>query len=270
TDLVVFTDANAMLNPQALRRIVAHFGDPEVGSVAGEKRVMADETGSVSGRGEGLYWRYESTLKRIDATLWSAAGAAGELFAVRSRLWTDLPEDTLLDDFVVSLRIAERGYRIAYAPDAWAAEAPSLNLREEWKRKVRIAAGGLQAIGRLPGLLGLRSPRLTFAYVSHRVLRWTVIPLLLPILPVLCVAAAASTSDPLYTVLSAGVAVGLVAVAMAARLQWNGRSAGPLTPFFYFAFMNAAVWAGAVRLLRRRQQVTWERAARHGAAISVR
>ena len=121
------TDANTLVNREALRNIVVHFQDPDVGCVAGEKRVMARTDGETAAQGEGLYWRYESTLKRLDSELYSAMGAAGELNAICTILYEPMPENALLDDFVMSMRIVDRGFRIAYAPDAYAMEYGSAN-----------------------------------------------------------------------------------------------------------------------------------------------
>lgn len=241
TPLVIYTDANTMLNPEAVREIVRRFDDPAVGCVAGEKRVRPrpvadsattgtrndeanvpsgdpDKTRTGSGATptsdaggtsvpqanaaatEGLYWRYESLLKQGDDRLHTAVGAAGELFAVRRELYRPLPEDTLLDDFVLSMRIARAGYRIAYCNSAWAEEEPSADMREEGKRKTRIAAGGLQSVWRLRGLL-LPWPRplLWWQYLSHRVLRWTLAPLMLALLlPLNIVLVAGSPHRLLY------------------------------------------------------------------------
>lgn len=148
TPLVVFTDANTMLNPEAVAQVVRCFEDPAVGCVAGEKRVAGTgNTGAAAT--EGVYWKYESKLKELDHRLYSAVGAAGELFAVRRELWQTLREDTLLDDFVCSMLIAAQGYRIAYCKEAYALESPSADMGEEGKRKKRIAAGGLQSVWRL-------------------------------------------------------------------------------------------------------------------------
>lgn len=153
TPLVIFTDANTFINPQAVREIVKCFNYPQVGCVAGEKRVdMYSTEGAVSG-GEGLYWKYESWLKKMDYQLYSAIGAAGELFAIRTPLYEEMPEDTLLDDFMLSLRIAMKQYTIAYCDTAYALESGSADMKEEEKRKVRIAAGGLQSVYRLKELL---------------------------------------------------------------------------------------------------------------------
>ena len=116
TDIIIMTDANTLVNKEALREIVRCFQDPQVGCVAGEKRVMAHHEGQTAAEGEGLYWRYESTLKRLDSELYSTMGAAGELNAIRTKLYTPMPENTLLDDFVMSMRMVEAGYRIAYTP----------------------------------------------------------------------------------------------------------------------------------------------------------
>ena len=153
TPLVVFTDANTHINREALREIVRAFTNPKVGCVAGEKRIAVQAKDNAASGGEGIYWKYESTLKKLDSRLYSAAGAAGELFAIRSELFEKMDTDTLLDDFILSLRIVMRGYTIAYCADAYATESGSADMREEEKRKVRIAAGGLQSIWRLCPLL---------------------------------------------------------------------------------------------------------------------
>ncbi|MCI1778633.1 MAG: glycosyltransferase family 2 protein [Bacteroidales bacterium] len=184
TPLVVFSDANAMLCSEALAEIAAEFADERVGCVSGEKRVSSEAGAAGDAAGtEGLYWKYESFLKDMDYRLYSAVGAAGELFAARTSLLEPLPEDTLLDDFMMSMRIAMKGYKIAYCRNACAVEGNSANMFEEGKRKVRIAAGGLQSIARLSPLLNIfKYGMLSFQYISHRVLRWSVTPACLPVM----------------------------------------------------------------------------------------
>ena len=173
TRYVAFTDANTMINTGALREIARLFCDPTVGCVSGEKRVAARTAGEMAAEGEGLYWKYESTLKRWDSELYSAMGAAGELYAIDPNLCREVPDEALLDDFMLSMYVVQAGKRIAYTADAYAMEYGSANIYEESKRKRRIAAGGLQSIWWLRSMLNpLRQPLVTFQYVSHRVLRW--------------------------------------------------------------------------------------------------
>lgn len=260
--VVVSTDANTLLNPEALLRLVSHFDDPLVGAVAGEKRISMAEKDDASSAGEGIYWKYESLLKKWDAELWSVVGAAGELFALRTECYEPVPRDTLVEDFHLTMRIAQRGWRVQYEPGAWAAEASSASVAEEMKRKVRIAAGGLQAVWRLRALLNpLRYGVLSFQYISHRVMRWTLAPILLPILLILNLILATGGSRFYLLTLLAQVLFYLAALA-----GWIlERKKMKLKAFFvpyYFCLMNWAMYAGLVRLIRGRQSVLWEKAER--------
>lgn len=266
TPVAVFSDANALLNPEALVNLVKHYADPavgpQVGAVAGEKRVQFGAAAGAEGVGEGVYWRYESLLKRLDAQLYSVVGAAGELFSIRTALYESPPPDTLIEDFHLSLRIAMAGWRVAYAPDAYAVEGHSASLAEELKRKVRIAAGGLQAVARLRGLLNpLRYGVLSFQYVSHRVLRWTLAPLLLPVV-FAANAVLAAQAGGLYSLLLAAQ----IGFYMAALCGWLLEQLGRRIKVFYiplyFCLMNYAVYAGGWRLLAGRQSAVWEKAQR--------
>ncbi|MGE0092821.1 MAG: glycosyltransferase family 2 protein, partial [Bacteroidales bacterium] len=135
TPIVVFSDANTMLGQESIKVIANLFADPKTGCVSGEKRVFSKQKDMAAGAGEGLYWKYESLLKKWDAELNSAVGAAGELFAIRTELYKEVEPDTLLDDFIISLRVAMDGYKIEYDPNAYAIEGPSANIKEELKRK---------------------------------------------------------------------------------------------------------------------------------------
>lgn len=106
TSYTIFTDANTMLNKESIKEIMTCFTDSRIGCVAGEKRIENKGKDHAASGGEGFYWRYESKLKSWDSKLYSTVGAAGELFAIRTGLFKTMPEDTLLDDFILSLRIA--------------------------------------------------------------------------------------------------------------------------------------------------------------------
>lgn len=265
TPIVVFTDANTMINPQALKEIVKAFMDLRTGCVAGEKRIAVKEKDTASSGGEGAYWKYESTLKELDSRLYSAVGAAGELFAIRTHLFRELPEDTLLDDFVMSMQIARDGYRIAYCKKAYASESASLNMKEEEKRKVRIAAGGLQAIGRLRTLLNpFRYGWLSFQYLSHRVLRWSVTPVALFLLLPLNVVLLYLRTEPVWFFQIALLLQLLFYFTALIGWYLEKRAIKQKILFipYYFFFMNLNVFKGAAYLRKFKGNAAWEKAMR--------
>ena len=264
TPYVIFTDCNTLLNPEAVRLLVRYYQDPRVGAVSGEKRVLHD--GSTSGAGEGLYWKYESLLKRCDSEIYSLMGAAGELVSFRTNLFAPLEADTVLDDFVQSMRIVDAGYRVVYEPAAYAMEPPSFSLSEEMKRKVRISAGGWQAMGRLLPLLNpLRQPVVSVLYISHRVLRWSLTPaLLLLLLPLNAVLTYAFGG--VYALLLGLQALFYGAAALGWQRASSGQPAGRLLVPLYFTMMNVAVFQGALRHWRKAQPAAWDKAQRAPSA----
>jgi len=262
TDLVAFTDANTMINRDAMREIARRFQDATIGCVSGEKRVAA-RNGEQAAEGEGLYWRYESTLKKWDSELYSAMGAAGELYAIRPQLCHDVPDNALLDDFMMSMHIVDNGYRIAYTPEAYALEYGSANLFEESKRKRRIAAGGLQSIWWLRRMLNpLRQPLVTFQYVSHRVLRWSITPVAMGILLLTNILLAALSAGVVYTVCLILQAVFYFAAFLGWLLGRHGYKNKLLYTAYYFIFMNLNVFRGMVYLKDHSHSGTWEKAKR--------
>ncbi len=262
TDVVVFTDANTMLNPEAAKNIARHFLDSKVGAVAGEKQVISNSEDSAAGAGEGFYWKYENTLKRWDSELYSVVGAAGELFSVRTKLYFPVPKDTIIEDFYMTLKIAEQGYRVVYEPQAIAQELPSAGTDEELKRKVRIAAGGLQAISRLSPLLNFfRYGVLSFQYVSHRVLRWTLAPLSLLFIFIANLVLAANGSL-LYQLIFGLQLCFYLAAGIGYLLQKRKLKIKAFFIPYYFLMMNYAVYAGFFRLIKGKQSAVWERSKR--------
>lgn len=262
SEIVVFTDANTFLNKDALLKIARHYADSKVGAVSGEKRVMIDAVADATA-GEGLYWKYESTLKKWDSELYSVVGAAGELFSVRTSLYQDVPADTVLDDFMISMRIAQKGYKIVYEPEAYAMEHSSENVKEELKRKVRIAAGGIQSIIRLSGLLNpFAHPLLSFQYISHRVLRWTVTPLFMALTLFANMVIVANDNSAIYTaLLIAQLCFYGAAVAGLIMEQRKIKIKAFFVPY-YFCMMNYAVLAGISRYFFTGQNAAWEKARR--------
>ena len=250
TEIVMMTDANTMLNPEAVREVARLMQDPKVGCVSGEKKVMARSDSDEAAQGEGLYWKYESTLKRLDSELYSAMGAAGELCVIRRQLMTDIPDDTLLDDFIISMEIVKKGYKIAYTSKAYAMEYGSADLHEESKRKRRIAAGGLQSCWRLRSLMNpLRHPVVAFQFVSHRVLRWTITPVCLFALVPLNTLLVLSGEGIVYTII------------WILQILFYASAAAGVRISKYFIFMNLNVFRGMAYLFNNSTGM-WEKAKR--------
>ncbi|WP_162419203.1 glycosyltransferase family 2 protein [Cyclobacterium roseum] len=258
---VVFTDANTLLNKMALKNIIRHFSSDKVGCVSGEKRVLMESAESASAAGEGMYWKYESFLKKLDSSLYSAVGAAGELVAFRATLYQTLPEDTILDDFMQSMLIASKGYKIVYEPEAYAMETGSDSIPEELKRKIRISAGGWQSMKRLFfQITPFSQPLLFFQYLSHRVLRWTITPFLLIFIFISNLFL--WTQGWVYQLLMIGQILFYLAAGLGYFLENRKLRIKALFVPFYFCLMNYAVVAGLIRFLKGSQKSTWEKAKR--------
>ncbi|MBO4810743.1 MAG: glycosyltransferase family 2 protein [Prevotella sp.] len=266
--IVVFTDANTLLNEGALVEIVRQMQRPGVSCVSGEKRVkaraqLAEGDSQAAAEGEGLYWRYESTLKRWDSELYSAMGAAGELFAVKMEHYRQPPSNALLDDFMMSMLIVSDGHRIAYTSEAYASEYGSASMADESKRKRRIAAGGLQSIWWLRSLMNpFRHPRVFFQFISHRVLRWSITPFALAALLPLNIALVLMHAGTVYVIIAVMQLLFYAAAFLGWQLALQGRKNKWLYVPYYFLFMNFNVFLGIPYLFSHGKGGMWEKVRR--------
>ncbi|MCX6256596.1 MAG: glycosyltransferase family 2 protein [Bacteroidia bacterium] len=265
TPIVIYSDCNSMLSPETVRIIVGLFTDPKVGCVSGEKRIYSGVKESASAAGEGFYWNYESMIKRSEAIVYSAIGAAGELFAIRMDLFSDIEEDTILDDFIISMRIAMAGNRIQYSTSAYAYETASLNIREEMVRKIRISAGAFQSLSRLKGILNpFKYGMLSFEYFSHKFLRWVVAPFSLLLLFLTTIIVVVNTNFNLdFYLIFLILQVMFLLFAFAGWILENYKLKFKL--FFlpyYFIVMNFSVYEGLIRFLSGKHTVNWQKAKR--------
>lgn len=256
-EIVVLTDANTMIDKRAVRALVRHFVDPDVGAVCGRLKLYNRKRREYE---ESLYWSYETLLKLYEGKHGAVLGANGGLYAMRRTLFDRLPPDTIVDDFVIPLRLLERGYRVVYEPEAVAYEETTEDYEREFGRRARISAGNFQALVRHAGLLvPWGKPFVAYAFWSHKLLRWTA-----PFLMALALLANAllALHSPFYAVLLLGQ-VGFYALALAGTSR---RLKGPLrrvaSTARYFVSMNLALAVGLWRYLRGSQGAAWERTAR--------
>lgn len=271
SDIVVFTDANTYLNTNALIAICSHYQDSTIGGVAGEKRIFSEKKADASTAGESLYWRYESILKRLDSELNTAIGAAGELFSIRTHLFEKVPDSVVLDDFFISMKITMRGFRIVYEPEAYAIETSSANIHEELKRKVRIAAGGIQSIVLLTDLLDVtRKPLLSFQYISHRVFRWTIVPFLIILAFIANALLILGTDNLLYEITWYGQISFYILAFLGYLLEKKRIKIRAAFIPYYFCVMNYSVIAGIFKYLQNEQSAIWEKSNRKQASEILR
>jgi cellulose synthase/poly-beta-1,6-N-acetylglucosamine synthase-like glycosyltransferase len=263
TPVVIFCDANTLLNRDCVKEIAKHYLDESVGGVAGEKVIYTSAKERAASAGEGIYWKYESALKKLDAELYSVVGAAGELFSVRTHLYEPIQEGTIIEDFVLSLKICIRGYIVKYEPNAYAMETGSASMKEEQKRKVRICAGAFQAMGMVRELFNVfKFPVLSFQFISHRILRWTLCPLCLLILLVVNFLIVIQRDGFFYDLFfAAQLSFYALAVVGWIFANKNIRIKALYIPYYVF-FMNLSVYLGFSRFLSRKQTVLWEKSNR--------
>jgi cellulose synthase/poly-beta-1,6-N-acetylglucosamine synthase-like glycosyltransferase len=174
--ILVFADARQRFAPDAIRRLVSHFADPQIGAVSGElvldcESAPADASAAVStiGEGVGAYWKYEKWLRRREAIVGSTLGVTGAIYAMRRWLWQPLPSDTLLDDVLGPMRVVLRGYKVTFDADARAFDLPSPDASSELRRKVRTLAGNFQLLAQEPRLVVPALNPVWVQFVSHKV-----------------------------------------------------------------------------------------------------
>jgi biofilm PGA synthesis N-glycosyltransferase PgaC len=262
-EILFFSDANTMLNQDALLRMMPHYRHPETGGVAGEKKVVGNAGHPV--QGEGLYWRYESAMKRLDSSFHSLIAAAGELISLRRTLWSPIPEDTILDDMFVTVMVCRKGLRFHYEPKALATEPPSPKLAMEQERKTRIASGAFQFMFRHPLLLNpFGHFRRWYTYVSRRVFRWVIAPLAIPLL---YLSNLSLIQEKGHYVFYEGTLMIQTFFFFLAGMGWlisrfGVRQSVLLQAPFYFVFMHVSMYRGFFRFLSGRQTSSWEKVSR--------
>jgi biofilm PGA synthesis N-glycosyltransferase PgaC len=256
-EVVVLADARQRFDAGVLRALVAAFADPRVGAVSGELILSGDaERGAAVPEGVGFYWRYEKFIRRNESRLGSTVGATGAIYAIRRALFESIPEDTILDDVLIPMRIVRRGYRVLFEPAARAYDRPAATASEEVKRKVRTIAGNFQLFARHPWLLDPFRNRLWLQTMSHKMLR-----LLSPLLLAAAFAANLLLLDHwLFRCTLAGQ-VAFYAAALAGCLLRNRTRHMPfLSVPYVFCLLNWVTVVAFLRFARGSQRPTWSKA----------
>ena len=250
-EILVFTDANTMLQNNCIRNLVRHFADPRVGAVSGEEiRVVTPGTDPGA---ESLYWRYESTLKIMESRLDCSLGGNGAALAVRRSLFHPRKQ-SIVEDFQIPMEIRFRGYRVVYDPEAAGREDLPPTLSAQFERRARISAGSFQTLFGNPRFLNPFNGLPTFAYFSHKVLRW-ITPLVL-IVTFSC--NALLSARPFYAGLLVAQTLFYAAALMGYWRKRHGRQPGLCSMPFYFCAINLPLLVGMVRYFAGRQNLAWK------------
>lgn len=249
-DILVFSDAATLLETDAIRKLVRHFLQPNVGVVCGSLRFRASQE---SRQTEGVYWAYESVLRLMEARLGATLTASGALYALRRACYPALSANTLVEDLLIPMNARRLGYRVLYDPEVIGTDFAASTVAGEFTRRVRVATGSFMVIGRL---LRIRLDAMTtFAFLSHKVLRW--------ILPFLLIGLIVSSA-----VLSARPFFRWALVAQVLFYLWAGLGflLGPRLErvryallAYYLLAIHLAFLVGFVRALTRRSEAKWQR-----------
>jgi biofilm PGA synthesis N-glycosyltransferase PgaC len=250
-DVLVFSDANAFYCEDAIRKLVRNMADEEIGCVVGKLVYLSNH--SYVGKGESLYWRYESLLNCLESKLKSVLVGTGTIFAVRRSLFKPLIKD-VANDFQLPAEIAARGYGVVYESEAVVYERSTFFFREEFSRKRRIIVRGLTGFRALRTDFGGRFR--TFQFVSRKLMRWWIGPLL----PLLYAANLLLLSNPAFAVLFVLQNVFYILAAVGAILRRGGVQSRILFVPFYFVMVNAASLAAIATYLGGDRLTSWEKA----------
>jgi cellulose synthase/poly-beta-1,6-N-acetylglucosamine synthase-like glycosyltransferase len=254
--VVMLSDANTTTDPNSARHLAAWFADPSVGAVCG-RLVLTDP--QVGRNVDSLYWKYETFLKKCESRLGALLGSNGGIYAIRRSVFTPIPTDTLVDDFVLPLLArSNTGCRIVYDRDAVACEETPASMISEFHRRARIGAGGFQSIGILWRLLLPQHGWVAFTFLSHKVLRW--------VCPFFLLAALGLNilllDEPLFRALFAAQLTFYALSLCGGSIPARPRALRILRLPAMFTMMNAALFVGFWRWALGRQKITWRRTQR--------
>ena len=253
-DLLLFSDANAIYSPDAIRKLVRHFADPRVGYVVGRARYREPNDAQASAQSEGLYWKLESWLKEKESLWGSVIGGDGAIYAIRRSLYSPL-RPTDINDFLNPLQIISQGFRGIYDPAAECFEDAGDSFEKEFQRKIRIISRSLNAVWRAPQvLLPWVQVRHWVSLLSHKLLRWSV-----PLLMILAfLSATALYWHPLYLFFIV-VQVLFYVLALTGYSRRNRpRQSRVLYLPYYFCLVNLASLIGISKFFFGSLAPTWQ------------
>ena len=255
-DILIFTDANVFPQPDAAHTLVQRYADASVGGVCGNVALQAE--GSHEPLGEGLYMKYERWLYERESRALTMVAPDGALFSIRRALFAPLPTDTITDDFALALGVLAQDQRVVYEPAAFGVEIVVPDVRAEFRRKIRMIAGGYQALWRYRRQVSpFLRPTIAWQLLSHKLLRW-----LAPVFLLVALASACAARQSPMMALAFAIQVVFYCLALCGWLSQSLRRWMPVYVPYYFCAVNMAAAIGLWRYLLGRQSVTWHKVQR--------
>jgi cellulose synthase/poly-beta-1,6-N-acetylglucosamine synthase-like glycosyltransferase len=253
-EIVVFTDANVMFEPEALRKLVAYFADPEIGGVVGNV-ILRSADGSIAG--EGVYSRYEKAVHTAEVQIATMITVDGAMYALRREFVAPIPSDSITDDWYMASGALAAGKKIAWGPDAIGYEQAAESVAGEFRRKVRMAAGGYQTTFRraVVFLNPVGHPVIFFMFLSHKLLRW----LAMVFMAALAVSSAGLAGGSTFYAMALAAQVAFYLLALLGFLLRGKSDALPIYLPYYFTAVNWGALLGLWRYLAGRQSAAWTR-----------
>ncbi|MFA5014855.1 MAG: glycosyltransferase family 2 protein [Actinomycetota bacterium] len=257
TTLIILSDANTIYEPDAIKKLVRNFVDPRIACVCGELKFKGDRKTEVAGL-ENFYWRFEQFLKKREGERGALLGANGGIYAFHRELFEPLPPNSIVDDFIIPLKMLEKGYKIVYEPEAVGYEKTTNAISQEMERRIRIGAGDFQVLFLTQKMLNPNIGFASFAFISHKLLRWLT-PFFLILLfisnAILAVGPVWNLVFFLQCLFYLLALFGFLFYTFGLRLRLFGIP-------YYFSAMNLALLLGFIRFCSGAQSVTWEKTQR--------
>jgi len=258
-EIIVFADARQVYDPDAIKELVANFSDERVGAVSGELHFRNGSETSPIGEGLSRYWTYEKFIRKHESMLHSSLGATGAIYAIRRELFTPIPEDTILDDFVIPMKIVQKGFRVIFEPRAKAYDKPFSKAKQEFIRKVRTLAGNWQAFAFVKDLFNPFRSKVALQLISHKFLR-LIVPYLVMIAFISNILLLSRPFYKLTYILQLLLYVCAIFGLLSQGKKFNPKVCKLCATFVLF---NIAVVAGWWNFVRRKQNAIWKKASEY-------
>jgi len=258
SEIIIFSDANTMYAKEAIMKLVRNFYDPSVGAVSADVILRNEETKLEVG--ESAYYCYERWIQKKESEFISVIGADGGMYAIRRNLFVAPSPNIILDDFVISMNVALRGYRLAYDNEAVGHEKNTNSFRTEFLRKSRVIAGAIQSVKQKEGVPSIRQKKLLFCYLSHKFLRWMV-PVCLLAVFLANIPLALFSGMKIYSI-TMGLQILFYLLALCPRFFSSLNEIAITSIPFYFCLANAAAIYGIYKGIFNKQSVKWQKFSR--------